>query len=285
MGNRNAKGFTLIEMAVVLVIIGLLFAGVVLAQSLIRSSNVQTIISDVAMYQSAISQFKQKYNEMPGDMTDATNNWGTNPHCSTNGVGTGTQTCNGNGNGRVDLKLLIAPFEQFLVWQHLANGGFISGQYSGTSWPAGSPYHVVYCSPGNNCPGGRVNQSQAYFLAYSTGSFGLLGSTANYWAQGPGHYLGVGLAGASSGYPAYPLLTAPEAFSLDSKVDDGLPGQGVWKSFEATGGAGYLPNCVVQSGTTSPPSDGSIASEATAVYYTAYSNTLPACSFAIRMNF
>jgi prepilin-type N-terminal cleavage/methylation domain-containing protein len=186
MGNRNAKGFTLIEMAVVLVIIGLLFAGVVLAQSLIRSSNVQTIISDVAMYQSAISQFKQKYNEMPGDMTDATNNWGTNPHCSTNGVGTGTQTCNGNGNGRVDLKLLIAPFEQFLVWQHLANGGFISGQYSGTSWPAGSPYHVVYCSPGNNCPGGRVNQSQAYFLAYSTGSFGLLGSTANYWAQGLG---------------------------------------------------------------------------------------------------
>jgi hypothetical protein len=71
--------------------------------------------------------------------------------------------------------------------------------------------------------------------------------------------------------------------ALDGKVDDGLPGQGVWKSFEATGGAGYLPNCVVTSGTSTAPSDGTIASEASSIYYTGYAG--PACSFEINLNF
>ena len=280
MRKCTAKGFTLIELSVVLVIIGLLMAGIILAQSLIRSSKVQTIIKDVATYQSAVQQFKQKYGSIPGDMSGAQSYWGINPNCgSAGGAGTGTQTCNGNGDGHVTLSS-GAPYEQFLVWQHLANAGFIAGQYTGTS-VSGATAPTLYCIPGSNCPGGSFNQQQAYFLQYSTGA---LGSTANYWAQLPGHYLIVGAASGNAGYPAYPMLSGAEANSLDAKVDDGLPGQGNWKSFEATGGAGYIPGCAVQSGTNTAPADGTLTSEPGAVYNMNY-GTRPLCSFEINLNF
>jgi prepilin-type N-terminal cleavage/methylation domain-containing protein len=278
------KGFTLIEMSVVLVIIGFLVAGIVIAQSLVRSSRVQTIVTDVATYQGALAQFRQKYSAVAGDMAAAQSTWGVNPNCSSSaGAGTGTQTCNGNGDGQIEVDT-SAPYEQFLAWQHLANAGLIQGQFTGTS-VSGATAPTTYCSPGVNCPGGKLNQSQAYFIQYSAGALG--GSTANFWAQGPGHYLIVGATttlSASNGYPGYPLISAPEAASLDGKVDDGLPGQGVWKSFEATGGAGYLPKCVVTSGTTTAPADGTLASEPGSVYYVAYGTT-PACALEINLSF
>ena len=277
--SRRGQGFTLIEMSVVLVIIGLLVGGIMWGQTLIRASRVQTIIQDVATYQSAAVQFKQKFGEVPGDMADGQTYWGVNPNCATNGgMGTGTQTCNGNGDGQITLSS-SAPYEQFLVWQHLANGGFIPGQYTGTS-VSGASSPTLYCSPGVNCPGGKVNPNQAYFLQYSTGA---LGSTSYYWAQAAGHYLIAGAQKSTSGYSAYPLLTAAEALSLDAKVDDGMPGQGKWKSFEATGGAGYLPHCVVTSGTSNPPADGTIASQPGSVYNVGYGSA-PACSFDSNLN-
>jgi prepilin-type N-terminal cleavage/methylation domain-containing protein len=285
------KGFTLVEMSVVFVIIALLMAGIMLAQSLVRSSRVQTIVSDVAGYQNAVSQFRQKYGELPGDMMDAYTYWGTNPNCSTaGGTGTGTQTCNGNGDGEITLSG-SAPYEQFLVWQHLANGGFITGQYTGTSASATSGQY--YCSPGLNCPGGKVNPVQAYFMVYSTVTFGALAATS-YWTQLPGHYLIVGAAGSTGAYPGFPLLTTAEALALDSKVDDGLPGQGIWKSFVAVSTLYSPNNCVVTSNLTSggvtsslnstPPSDGSIASAAISAYNTAYVSNVD-CAFEILLHF
>ncbi len=80
----------------------------------------------------------------------------------------------------------------------------------------------------------------------------------------------------------YPLLTVPEAFMLDGKVDDGLPGLGVWKTYGATGVT--TPNCVVNSATRLAVADGTIASESSAIYNVQY-NSKPACAFIVQMNF
>ena len=269
------KGFTLLEISVVLMVIGLLIGGIIMAQSLIRSSKVQTIVQDVAAYQGAIAQFKQKYGAIPGDMANAGNYWST--------------VSSGNGDGHITLDT-TSPYEQFLVWQHLADGGFISGSYTGTS-VAGAAQAAYYCAPGVNCPGGSITQSQAYFLQYYNST-----STTYHWLQPPGHYLIVGnsvatVATDSTEYPGYPLLTAAEAFSLDSKVDDGLPGLGTWKSFEI-GKDGYIPNCVLaSSSSTSAPTDGTYSSESTAIYNVAsktnniVSSSNPTCSLMINLNF
>lgn len=275
------KGFTLIEMSVVLVIIGLIVGGILAGKSIIRTSQLQTVIKDVANYQGAVSQFKQKYNALPGDIPNATSFWGTGT--ITNGCNSGTNaTCNGNGDGQITLNS-SSPYEQFLVWQHLAYGGFITGTYSATTAPPS--YYPVYCASQVNCPGGQLNYAQAYFLQYSLA----VGSSTLYWQQGPGHYLTVGEMNGTGQYPGGALVSGSEAAALDGKVDDGRPGLGIWKSFAPNCNSAYCPqniyNCVSTSTTNSAQlATGAIANELTAVYNTSYGSR-PVCAFTIFMNF
>ena len=61
------KGFTLVELSIVLVIIGLLIGGVLVAQSLIDSAKIQSTIKILGQSDIAISNFKDRYRQLPGD--------------------------------------------------------------------------------------------------------------------------------------------------------------------------------------------------------------------------
>lgn len=117
--NRE-RGFTLIEIAIVLVIIGLLLGGVLKGQELITSARVRNIISQQDGLKAAFFGFLDRYRAYPGDYSQATTNI---PGCA---------ACqNGNNNGQIrTVAAGDAIEEQIAVWEHLSRAGFINGSYT-----------------------------------------------------------------------------------------------------------------------------------------------------------
>jgi prepilin-type N-terminal cleavage/methylation domain-containing protein len=128
--KRNANGFTLIEIAIVLVIIGLLLGGVLKGQELITGARVRNLISQQDGIKAAFFGFQDRYRALPGDYAAANAN-----------IANVCATCNGNGNGRIETAatppsgVTIFAQEQILAWNHLTSAGFLNGSYaaSGTT--------------------------------------------------------------------------------------------------------------------------------------------------------
>lgn len=106
------RGFTLVEIAIVLVIIGLLLGGVLKGQSLIDSARVKNIIQQSTSLTAAVNAYQDKFRALPGDDLQGT-------------LHAPGATGNGNGDGQIS-EYLLAP-------QHLALSGFITGSFNGTT--------------------------------------------------------------------------------------------------------------------------------------------------------
>ncbi len=120
--QRPQRGFTLVEIAIVLVVIGLLLGGVLKGQELIASSRVRNMADQQAGIQAAYYGFQDRYRAIPGDMpsSDATAAIGTTVNFPTDGLATA-------GNGKID-----ADWEEVnAVWEQLSKAGFIKGNYEG----------------------------------------------------------------------------------------------------------------------------------------------------------
>ncbi len=133
--HHRQSGFTLIEIAIVLVIIGLLLGGVLKGQELITSARVRNMISQQDGVKAAFFGFQDRFRAFPGDYTGAVLNI---PNISTAACNAGI----GNGNGRIE-----AGDEARLAWEHMSKAGFITGTYtctaadSATSTPV-NPYGI-----------------------------------------------------------------------------------------------------------------------------------------------
>jgi len=126
------SGFTLIEIAIVLVIIGLLLGGVLKGQELITSARVRNLISQQDGIKAAFFGFQDRFRAYPGDYASA---------FSTLKCPTGTSCLNGNGNGVVERAATPVTInaiasevnESILAWMHLASAGFLNGSYTMTA--------------------------------------------------------------------------------------------------------------------------------------------------------
>jgi len=112
--NKKQRGFTLIEIAIVLLIIGLLLGGIMKGQSMINSARVRAIANDITGIEAAWISFQDRYRSLPGDYARAST------HLQQGAI-------DGDSNARVD-----STAEAGAVWQHLAAAGFIAGNYDGS---------------------------------------------------------------------------------------------------------------------------------------------------------
>ena len=117
--KMTQKGFTLVEIAIVLVIIGLLLGGILKGQEMITQAKIKNIVADFSGVSAAYHGYQDRYRALPGDDKGATR-W--------------TGATAGNGDGIiVGTYAPAAAAESTHFWDHLRRAGFVSG--SGTDNP------------------------------------------------------------------------------------------------------------------------------------------------------
>lgn len=221
------SAFSLVELSIVLVILGLLTGGILAGQSLIRAAELRAVGTEYSRYVTATQTFRDKYFALPGDMTNATAFWGSATCPAT--AGTGTQTCNGNGNGELDSAVVAAVYaENFTYWQHLANAGLIEGTYTGMAGPVSEQHSIG----STNVPPSKLNAG-LWFVAYDSGSVAAMFPVAL-----PRNNFRLGGATPHS-HPGNTLMKPEEQWNIDTKIDDGRPGTGAVTSPMAS----WIGNC------------------------------------------
>lgn len=132
--SGRQQGFTLVEIAIVLVIIGLLIGGVLKGQEMITNAKVTKVENDFKGITAAILAYQDRYGVLPGD----------DPAAATHFPGTWTPADNGNGNGMVQdaWDSTNNAQETRKIWKHLRGAGFIKGPVDGTAASYQQPTHA-----------------------------------------------------------------------------------------------------------------------------------------------
>ena len=227
------SGFTLLELAIIIVIIGLIAGSFFVGQSLIRSAQIRDTMGQVSQYVLAYNNFMDKYKALPGDLTTATNLWGidsggcpsavTGLPATTYSTAVKKETCNGDGDGYIAASAATS-YEMFRSWQQLSASGMlngtISGSFNGISDTSAGTQNVAVI--GVNVPASSVRGGGFTTLFMSVAADE---SDTNRFGFIHGHIISLGTA-VSGSYTYGALLTPAEALSVDTKMDDGLPGSG-----------------------------------------------------------
>jgi prepilin-type N-terminal cleavage/methylation domain-containing protein len=210
------QAFSLVELSIVLVILGLLIGGILSGQSLIRAAELRSVSTEYSRYITATQTFRDKYLALPGDMTNATEFWNAahaTPATCKATAGSGTQTCNGNGDGNVIYT--ANSNESYRYWQQLANAGLIEGRYDGITHGT-----TDYSSTAENSPKGKLGSSLWFILHYTS-----LSGNPYYFDGAYGNHYVFGVS-RTNGAPNGSILTPEEQWNIDTKIDDGKPALG-----------------------------------------------------------
>ncbi len=248
LATRQNGGFTLVEISVVVVIIGLIIGGVLVGRDLIKSSEIRAQISQFDEVMSALNAFKAKYGYLPGDM----------PPSEASQLGfftfTGTyagKTCSsgfpkayGNNDGRLSYYGETVPF-----WSHLSDANLIKGNLGGT---AGSLINSVAaaCSVFVGMPNISVStyeNSIKIFPAGRLSSVSILTVIANqYWWPDPEIYFSkinkINMFFLQHYSGSQNFATPRQFYQIDSKIDDGLPATGIVRDANTADAGTGVPN-------------------------------------------
>ena len=203
---RDEKGFTLVELAIVMVIIGLLIGGILKGQEMIANAQVSATVAQIKGVTAATNTFQDMFDALPGDIT----NPGTRlTNCA-------AAPCNtaGNGNSQIGGVPGTTAGENLSFWAQLNAADLVQG-----------------VDGSNTVAWGRALPSAKAGGGLTVGFTATGALTTGLGVGRGGHYImlqGDPAAAASA------ALTGSEAARMDRKMDDGIPGTG---SVIASGGA------------------------------------------------
>ncbi|MDP2810636.1 MAG: prepilin-type N-terminal cleavage/methylation domain-containing protein [Rhodocyclaceae bacterium] len=148
--RSKQSGFTLIEIAIVLVIIGLLLGGVLKGQELINSAKIKNVANDLNGISAAVYSYQDRYKTYPGDDNGALARWGVGvPDGDKNGVvgGVGGAAAAGSFN-----EATAALSETIYFWRHLRLAGFVGGDTANGEQPQNALGGIVGVQTGTGNP-------------------------------------------------------------------------------------------------------------------------------------
>jgi|SRR5579871_4870945 len=228
--RSSAGGFTLIEMSIVLVIIGLIVGGILIGRDLISAAAVRAQVAQIGKYNSAANTFRDKFGGLPGDLPA--------PYANQFGFqARGLYTGEGDGNGIITGIFVDAPNSSFgasegagetvMFWVDLSTARLIDGGFNTASANALSGVVTLTSTPNVSAylPQARIGQGN-YLYVWSggiNGSNNAVGDGNNYFGISAAVSISAGCGGCLISTPG---LSVTQAYDIDRKVDDGYPQTG-----------------------------------------------------------
>lgn len=226
--KSSKRAFSLVELAVVLVILGLLVGGILSGIALIHLAQLRSVVTEHSTILTAVNGFRDKYLALPGDFNGATAVWKWQLYGDSTCINRVSATaaedgaCDGNSNGIIDHSdgsSNSGYYETSQFWYHLSRAGLLSANVRGSAagiadipsqdyksrYPSGFWSASSYAGPAGNNWG-----APDFFEAVPP--------VGNIMAFG--HYWG------NSNMTSEPLMPNADAFWIDTKLDDGKPYSG-----------------------------------------------------------
>lgn len=227
--SKAKGGFTLVELSIVLVIIGLLIGGILAAQSMISTAKINAQVRQFGQFDAMVMSFKTKYNYLPGD----------------------APAFGGDGDGIVDIG---TAFSQNYVGEFACEMANFWNNIDPLQYPGGSACNgggpgakVITSGAGKNAPATKFGKNDSWVVALGLGVTGdqVADTTSlnkgNYYAildgtqgqdSGPGWYVFYATTATNSS------VTPAELLALDKKMDDGFADSGIILSGRIGNGSG-----------------------------------------------